>query len=137
MTRGPKRKPTALHVVAGTFKPSRHGEIAANEPRPTGALQKPAYLKGKPGKVWDRIAIKLDWLTAADSDTLALWCGLQIEAETCLAEMTAARISQLRTLSAELGLTPAGRARIGAASRKERTRTTSFSTDRVELAVTQ
>jgi len=116
-TRGAKPKPTELHVVQGTFRPGRHEEQAQNEPKPDGQLEKPKYLKGRAGRVWDRIAPKLDWLTEVDSDMLALWCGLQAEHESNLEDMPSSRISQMRTLAAELGLTASGRARIGASGK--------------------
>ena len=119
-TRGPRPKPTKLHVVDGTFRPGRHAEQAANEPQPEGKLEKPKWLKGKASKIWDEWAPKLDWLTTVDSPVLALWCGLEVEVQTDLEDMTASRISQWRTLASELGMTPAGRARIGASGGKKK-----------------
>ena len=119
-TRGPKPKPTQLHIVDGTYRPGRHAVQAENEPQPEGALTKPKWLKGKPGRIWDDWAPKLDWLTEVDSPALALWCGLEAEVQADLLDMTASRISQWRTLASELGMMPAGRARIGASGKKKK-----------------
>lgn len=119
-TRGPKPKPTELHLVQGTYRPERHEDQAENEPKPEGKLEKPKYLKGRAARVWDRIAPKLEWLTEVDSDTLALWCGLQAEYESNLADMPSSRISQIRVLAAELGMTASGRARIGASGKPKK-----------------
>lgn len=119
-TRGQRPKPAKLHVVEGTFRPARHAAQAEAEPQPTGPLQKPAYLKGKAGKIWDRRAPELTWLTSVDSDALAGWCILQETLETARHEMTAALWSQWRMLQSELGMVPAGRARIGAGNGKKK-----------------
>lgn len=119
MNRGPKRKATALHVVDGTFKPSRHGDIQAAEPQPEGQLEKPKWLKQRQGgQIWDEIAPQLTWLTRVDSEKLAAWCKLgQAIREEDATDLPASYWSQWRTLGSELGLDPSGRARIGASSK--------------------
>lgn len=121
MTRGPKRKPTALHVVDGTYRADRHQAQSENEPMPEGRLEKPNYLKGRASKIWDRRAAALTWLTEVDSDAFATWCKLQALIETDFEDLPASMISQWRTLTSELGMVPAGRARIGASSGKKKT----------------
>ena len=53
--RGRPRKPVALHVVEGTFKPGRHKGQVENEPKPQGKLEKPAYLTGQAEKIWGSV----------------------------------------------------------------------------------
>ncbi len=115
MVRGVKPKPASLHIVNGTFEPSRHAARAAEEPIAAGSLAKPKHLKGRASKIWDEAAPLLTWLAEADSPTLALWCELEMEVRRSVADMTASRISQWRALASELGMTPSGRARIGTA----------------------
>lgn len=119
MNRGPKRKPTALHVVDGTFKPSRHGEIEASEPQPEGQLEKPKWLKQRVGgQVWDEWAPELTWLKRIDSEKFAGWCKLaQAVRERDPFDIPAAYWSQWRTIASELGFDPSGRARIGASGK--------------------
>lgn len=124
-TRGRKPKPTHMHLVDDTYRPGRHDEQAENEPQPGGKLEKPKYLKGRAGRIWDRIAPKLEWLTEIDSDMVALWCGLQAEHEDNLRDMPSARVAQMRTLAAELGMTASGRARIGASGKPKKVDPTS------------
>ena len=112
MKRGPKGRPVGLHVVAGTYRQDRH-EVAENAPEPTGRPIKPKFLKGRAAKVWAEYVDIAFWLTEAESHILAVWCSLTAEIESSVALMPAARISQWRTLAAELGLTPSARARLG------------------------
>lgn len=121
MQRGPKRKPTRLHVVDDTFVPSRHAEMAANEPQPEGELEKPKNLKGKAAKLWDHWAPRLDWLTTVDSPKLAMWCRMAADIDDARStfDVPASYISQWRTLGSELGLDPSARARMGASGKKK------------------
>lgn len=119
MKRGPKSRAVALHVVGGTYRPDRH-ETAANAPEPTGRPVRPKFLKGRAAKVWSEYVGVAFWLTDAESHILAVWCSLTAEIETSVALMPAARISQWRTLAAELGLTPSARARIGGKDGKKK-----------------
>lgn len=105
------RKPTALHVIDGSFRPGRHA-ARTSEPQPTGSPVKPKYLKGKASRIWDEHVQIGHWLTAADSLALAAWCSLGAEMERKFADMPASRISQWRTLGAELGFLCASRSRI-------------------------
>ena len=59
----------------------------------------------------------LTWLAEADTETLAAWCALAAEFQKDTRSMTAARIGQMRTLAAELGMTPSARTRLGAIPR--------------------
>ena len=118
MTRGRNPKPSALHVVEGTFRPSRHGTTPAVDLAAPGPLVKPKYLKGAAGRVWDEVVPQLTWLTPVDATALAAWCALEAERRADPAGMLAARLTQWRCLMAELGLTVAGRTRIGASTEK-------------------
>lgn len=110
--RGPKPKPTHLHVIDGTLNTTRHAH-RADEPELIGALQKPKYLKGRAVKLWDEVAAACHWLGDADSYKLGMWCALQAEFEKSPKDMTSARIAQLRALGSELGLDPSSRSRLG------------------------
>jgi phage terminase small subunit len=108
MNRGPKPKPFELRVIEGTAGADQDPGL------PTiGVLTLPKWLKGAARKIWEEHAPLLPWLVRVDSETLATWCVLASEFHRDPHGMLAARISQMRTLAAELGMTPSGRTRIG------------------------
>ena len=111
MTMGRPRKPTHLHAVDGTYNVTKHAD-RVNEPQPAGALVKPKWLKGRAAKLWDEYSSIGYWLTAADSHSLATWCGLAAEISAGLKNVTSSRISQYRALGSELGFLCASRSRI-------------------------
>lgn len=109
--RGQRPKSNALHIVDGTYEPSRH-DGRMDGPEATGKPVKPK-LRAAASRIWDRSAERFHWLTAADSDKLALYCQLMAEFEKDPEEMTTARIGQLRNLGSELGGDPVSRTRMG------------------------
>lgn len=88
---------------------------------PDGTPVKPGFVKGKAKAIWDQYVVIAYWLTGADSHALGLWCCLTAEAEKGVDKMTAARITQWRTLAAELGFLPASRTRIKSGKTKDTT----------------
>jgi hypothetical protein len=109
-TRGRKPTATVLRLITGN---PGHRPIARDEPRPTGALERPAKLSKTVGRLWDTWIARCFWLTWADSPKALMWCHLQAEFERSPKNMTASRIGQLRALGSELGLDPGSRARLG------------------------
>jgi len=107
--RGRKPKPTFLHVVEGTLNVTRHADRPDTE-LPAGRPVKPKWLKRRAARIWDEYAPRMVWLGEIDSAMLAAWCSLFAEFEADQA-MSAPRISQMRGLAAELGLTPSARTR--------------------------
>lgn len=101
-----QRKPTALHVVEGTYNTTRHKD-RQNEPATKSGLIKPKFLKGRASKLWDEYAPRLWWLGDADSHHLAVYCGLVAEYERGPDQMLAARIGQMRAFAGELGIAAA------------------------------
>jgi phage terminase small subunit len=106
---GRKPLPTALKLVSGN---AGKRKLNKEEPKPTGKPVKPAFVKGRAAKLWEKYAKIGFWLTEADSHALACWCGLAAEMEKDLGRMNSSRISQWRTLSSELGFLPASRSRL-------------------------
>jgi hypothetical protein len=100
-----------MHLVEGTFNATRHKD-RVDEPKPTGKVVKPKFLRGRASALWDEYSAIGYWLTAADSHALAIWCGLGAEAEKSIAKMPASRISTWKGLGAELGFLPGSRTRI-------------------------
>ena len=77
------------------------------------ARDRPAFCRGRAAKLWAEALPALPWLHRVDKYCFALWCVLQAEFERNPAAMMAARISLLRLIAGDLGLTAAGRARLG------------------------
>src|SRR5690242_3574636 len=99
-SRGPKPRPTHLHIVDGTFRGDRHPE---NEPNPGGEPVKPKWLKGRGAALWDEVLGFVFWLTIADSYKLAAWCDRQADFEKNRKTWTAADRREHRSLGSELG----------------------------------
>ena len=107
--RGRKPRPAGAHILAGTFRRDRHrlGEIRASG-RPT----QPEYLTGRAAALWSEVLPRLPWVVFVDGPMLGLWCVLQAELEADPVAMNSARISQLRSVAAELGMSPSSRTRL-------------------------
>lgn len=105
------RKPTATAVKLVTGNPGKR-RLSNSEPAPKGRPSPPTPLRGRPLALWRRYVSRAWWLTDSDSPTAWLWVHLFAEAEQGVAEMTAARIAQLRSLGSELGFDPASRSRL-------------------------
>ena len=105
------RKPTDLHIVNGTYRPTEHAD-RADEPTPKGEPVRPKFLRGKAAAIWDHYAEVGYWLTEADSHALAMWSSLCVEMERGVSKMVASRIAQWRNLASELGFLPGSRSRI-------------------------
>lgn len=103
--RGQRPKADALRVIEG-------GKARAAGPVSAGAFKPPAPLTGRPGALWRGYIVPAYWLGPADAPKAWLWCKLQAEAEVSVADMTAARLGQLRNLGSELGFDPTSRARL-------------------------
>ena len=115
MPRGRPPKPTNLHVVGGTWRDDRHGRGRGLAPpgQRLRAKDRPPFVRGRAARLWAEALPALPWLHRVDKYCFALWCVLQAEFERNPAAMMAARISLLRLIAGDLGLTAAGRARLG------------------------
>lgn len=114
--RGPKAKPTHLHVIEGTINATRHAD-RADEPVSTGHPSRPKKLNKRQTELWDEFIDTAFWLGVHDGPKAHMWCCLQAEFERAPAKMIAGRIAQLRALGSELGLDPASRTRLGGPQR--------------------
>ncbi len=136
---GRPRKPTAVHRLAGTFRPDRHG---GDEPTPAASTGRaPETLTEAERAVWVRVSKTLravGLLTVADRDALARYCEATVEYEMARRELLdhgvvvtfggqtirspwigirdVARKTML-DLMREFGMTPASRPRLGRPAR--------------------
>lgn len=108
--RGRKPKPTALRIVGGN---AGHRPLPVAEPVATGRPVPPIPLEPRAAELWASMIEPAFWLAEADSAACWGFVVLQAEFEADPAAFNAARITQWRTLAAEIGLTPSSRARLG------------------------
>lgn len=112
-------KPTKLHLLQGTYEPSRHAD--RNEPEPSGPLPgPPAFLKGEARAEWKRVVAAMGATgvyTAADRALLTVHCQMWARfverefgqgAEGCSANFLIA----FANIAGKLGLTPSDRVKL-------------------------
>ncbi len=106
------KKPSNVHKLHGTFRPDRHGDDPDIE---IGAPIKPEWLSAAASAEWDRSVPIMEgagYLSVNDQMPLALYCELVADFQADPKGFPAARLTQLRLLMGELGMTPASRAKI-------------------------
>lgn len=113
---GRPRKPTALLEATGAFEihPERRDQ-RKHEPKITGEVLKPKYLKGKASRIWDEVALQLiaaGILTAIGARSFATWCCLEAEWEKSPERMNASRIAQKTKIAQAFGMDAASQAKL-------------------------
>jgi phage terminase small subunit len=109
---GKKPQSAALTLVTGN---RGKRPVNENEPKPTGDVNKPAFVKSAAAKLWNQYAPSLEKqgiLTAWDVDMFGAWCCLMAEFQKSPDRFTSSKLSQMRTLGESFGLLPCGRARL-------------------------
>lgn len=109
---GRKPKPTALKQVLGN---PGHRELNMNEPKPSGDVMKPRFVKGRAAKIWQTYApqlMKLGVLTSVDAHMFGMWCCIASEFEKDPDRMPSSRISQMRALASSFGMDASSRSRL-------------------------
>lgn len=134
---GRKKKPTLLKLVTGN--PGRR-PINPSEPEPPpGEVLAPDWLDEEARKKWAEVVKLCPWITAADTDTLALYCdsyshylkAQRLSIRTPVVKTPEGKMSknpawtarneafqQLRSAGSELGLSPSSRSGITTGERK-------------------
>lgn len=108
---GAKPKPAALKVVTGNPGKRDLGESPDVSVR-AGPLEPPEDLDPRQQRIWARYIDPAWWLTEGDAPLAYVWVCLQAEFQANPADMTASRISNLRSAASEIGLGPSARARL-------------------------
>jgi phage terminase small subunit len=111
MTRGRKPKLPHLRLVDGTHRADRHGD--AGDARKSveqsaaafGKPTRPKYFKGYALEAWKRFIEPAAWLDASREPSAIVFCELWQEFRRAPANFPAAKHTQLRGYSADLGLT--------------------------------
>jgi phage terminase small subunit len=102
-----RKKPTSLRVLNGSL-----GVLHNFEAKPQATIVCPDWLSYGAKKVWDDIAPMLEaGGIISDHDAMALgaYCELFSEFKECPQEFPSSKMTQLRLLMADFGLTPASR----------------------------
>ena len=100
-----------LKVIKGV----RPGRINRNEPKPSGRVQKPRFLKGRGADLWRQYApglVQTGVMKASDVHMFAILCSLLAAFEENPPGFGAARLAQLRGLAKNFGMTPTSRTSI-------------------------
>src|SRR5262249_10888506 len=111
---GRKPKPTALHLIQGSFNATRHAD-RSGAPQPSGEVVKPGFVKGPAERLWNKYATPLiaqGVLTSWDVDMFGVCCVMMAEFQKAPQRFTAAWTTQMRALASSFGLLPADRARL-------------------------
>jgi len=117
--RGQKPTPTSLKLVTGN---PGNRKLNESEPRPTGEVQKPSFIKGAAARIWAKYTpslIEQGVLTPWDADMFGTWCVLMAEFQKDPDRFTSARLTQMRALAGAFGLLPAERARLKTPGQKD------------------
>ena len=105
----PRRTELQL-LVAGTWKPGRHGRPKLSPEQPVG--DPPSCLGPAERKVWRETASSATWLRHPDRGLLEVHSRLLVQQRASFAEMSAARLALLIGVAARLGLAPTDRVRL-------------------------
>ena len=127
MPGGRPRKPTALHVVDGTYREDRHGSDVVVG----GSPSRPGWLVGEAALMWDRISGQLasaGVATSLDSASLAglcqAWANWRNEQEKYEAGdghiySVSNAWTTFEKLAGKFGLTPSDRAKLRTGEHKD------------------
>ena len=121
MKTGRPRKPTALHLLQGTHRDDRHGDI---EDEPTPASwdgEPPAWVKAAGRKLWAELAprqVANGCLTEMDVEAFGLLCSLEAVVRRSPANHLK-ELAQVDRLMSRFGMTPSDRTRVHVEKKSE------------------
>jgi hypothetical protein len=105
-------KPTARHLLDGTYRPDRHIAPTGIPATDTPLGEPPASLSTEEQVVWHEVADLASWLRAPDRMALKTYVRLKAMERADLAGMSGAQLAAMNKLGGALGLNPAERARL-------------------------
>jgi len=123
--RGAKRVPDHIHLLRGTFKPSRHGNPEDKITPPQAIPDCPPELDNVARAEWKRVTELLSEhgvITLLDRAILAAYCALWSRFIRDPESFSAASHAQLRLVAGELCCSPSGRARISVPAKSKANR---------------
>lgn len=114
------KKPISARKIEGTYRAEIHGLENSIE---SGAPEKPLWLSGAAGEEWSRVSKMLEnagYLAKTDGMALSIYCELAAEFAGYPSDFPASKLSQLRMLMNDLGLTPVSRAKMPTAQKEDK-----------------
>jgi len=108
------KKPASVHRLNGTYREDRHGGTVDLPPE---LPERPFWLSASAIIVWQELIPELEaagYLARLDGMALATYCELAAEFIADPPAFPPQKLSQMRGLMSELGLTPSGRAKLPA-----------------------
>ncbi len=110
-----KRKPDNVHILAGTYNTTKHGDKKRKVVIKSDGMKAPGWLDKLGRAEWARI-IELfktqNIYTNADVAILAAYCNMYSVLQQDPESYSAAQYTQLRMCAIELGLTPSSRSKL-------------------------
>lgn len=110
-----KQKPDNVHLLQGTYRTTRHGEVNKKPKCKVELGDPPAWMSVEAKHEWYYARSMLDQLgllTGADKTILAQYSVLAADFAASQELFSAAKHTQLRMCQLELGMTPAARGKI-------------------------
>jgi len=104
-----RKSPNSLKLLNGNYRPSKHGVIA--EYKAVTYPEIPTHFTGSLVTVWNQVKQLLEplaYIDTTDFVVLEIYCTLLHESRTN-SDITTARLTQLRLLTSDLGMTPSSR----------------------------
>lgn len=119
---GRPRKPTALHVVQGTHRADRHGELGTEpEDKPVSDLKPPKWLQADGRKVWRElapIALEMGVLTESGRELFAHACSQLAVARKQQSSDAPKSLDMAFKILGQFGFTPSMKAKLAVNPKK-------------------
>ncbi|WP_299806622.1 hypothetical protein [Tardiphaga sp.] len=118
MAKGRRPKPSHLHLIAGTHRPTRHGPAAEKSvtidksANAFGPLILPKHLRGEARAAWIKYIAPAHWLDASLEPSAIAFCELWKEMRAAPNQFMASKHTQMRGYLADLGLSDARKRQI-------------------------
>lgn len=125
---GRKTKPVELKIVTGNPGKRPLPEVGSIE---IGPADKPSFLEGRAGALWDEYApalVTIGTLDKASECVFAKWCVLQARFDKRDGDVPASLTAQIRALESMMGLDPSVRAKFAGSRKRQGDSTDKFFT---------
>jgi len=110
-----KRIPDNVHLLKGTYRPSRHGDLKRKPKVEKSFPPMPRWLDKTAKEEWQRIkelTKGIGLITQADQTILAMYCTLYSEFVRTGNDFPVGKHTQLRLCALEMGFTPSSRGKV-------------------------